>query len=271
VDSLHNALVRDDECELGEQCALNALQMRSKQTVRDIPAEESGDEQTLREEWASDMDLPDLWDPKLAANVSELAANGSAATGEVETPQFHYWSSCRHRSGRSSCYLYRACRYSHVNSTYCVYGHYMIVPKFPISGTESIDAGNAAGVDHVMRAAHDRCNHTGCVLMVNPAHHRTQDQLHLHFRHYNGYGHHLKSELEHVACNREGWHSFHKCSHGLVQAFDGFPDVFTEVVRAYGNRTLRSTGITVFPAACGGNKTIVLGTQHCSLEHSITR
>merc|ERR1711957_1010626 len=80
-----------------------------------------------------------------------------------------------------------------VNGTrYCVYGNYMIVPAFGISGTEGINHDNSQDVDLLMHAAYDHCNSTSCVLMVNPMHHRTQNQLHLHFRHYNGGGAHLK-------------------------------------------------------------------------------
>jgi len=277
----------DDECELGSDCALNALQFlatRSSSPPVIVPAPDAAEYKvlTLPEGWTADMDFPETWNPRVAggddrgSNRDDSLEDALSVKMEANAQS---QSGCQYHSRPSSCFLFRDCVYGHhaVNGTrYCVYGNYMIVPAFGISGTEGINHDNSQDVDLLMHAAYDHCNSTSCVLMVNPMHHRTQNQLHLHFRHYNGGGAHLKRQIEELACNNSNytteWHHFHKCKDGKVKAYSHFPNVFSEVVEAYGNHSLANKGITVFPSACGDkNMTLVLGTGHCSIEHSITR
>merc|ERR1719203_2786847 len=115
----------------------------------------------------------------------------------------------------------------------------MIVPGRAVRGMESINGRNAGSFDYLMEAAKDRCGDAHCVLITNPQHYRTQEQLHIHYRHYNGGGSVLKGQLERTLCHKHpGWHHFNKCGPAKAALFDYFPGVFSEVAQAYGGRSL---------------------------------
>lgn len=237
---------------------------------RSNPSDGGAVEGTLPEGWTSNVDFPGWLDPVTLGNSSDQEPSDE----EVDSVEVSASSrDCVHNSYHSSCYLYLACVLSaHPRSqTYCDFGGYMIVPTFPISGTESITRSNAGDVDYLMVAAYNRCSSSSCVLMVNPIMHRTQNQLHLHYRHYNAGGTILKQNLEAVTCNETtAWHGFNMCAYGQARAFEGFPNVFSEVVAGCGQDSLNHVAITVFPSACGGAKTIVLTGMYCSIEHDIS-
>jgi len=175
---------------------------------------------------------------------------------------------CQSDLGSRSCFLYRVCRHY----LYCVVGGYVIVPgRLAWPGTESIEGGNARSFDFLMLAARNECHDERCVLITNPVGFRTQEQLHIHYRHYNGGGAALKHSLERHLCGTHGWQSFNKCGPAKARLYDVFPGVFSEVVAAHGGGSLANVGITVWlTRACGGFKTMILATTHCSIEHSIS-
>mmetsp|Transcript_109398 Transcript_109398/g.316231 ORF Transcript_109398/g.316231 Transcript_109398/m.316231 type:complete len:283 (+) Transcript_109398:70-918(+) len=250
------ALAGDDECGLGATCSLHALQRRMRQAQ--APLAEILDEvdgSPLGEMLIAD-DLPAGWN---ASEGKELQAN-SAGTD------------CAMNPFARECILYLSC----FGRPYCILGGYMVVPGKPVAGMESINSGNAASFDYLMSVAHSMCGGTGCVLITNPVHHRTQDQLHIHFRHYNAKGGAVKKRLEASVCGKGGWVPFNigsdGCGSGKARAFNFFPGVFSQVANAYGGGSLASVGITVWSTSeCGaGVKTIVLATTHCSIEHTIS-
>jgi len=195
------------------------------------------------------------------ADVS--SADGASTGGAVESPRTY----CPAHPWTSNCYLYKICR----GHTYCVVGGYMIVVGAPVAGMESINLANARSFDYLFTLAREHCSDTHCVLITNPNHFRTQDQLHIHFRHYNVGGSYLKHRLERAVCGRSGWQAFTECGGAKARIFQHFPGVFSTVAVAYSGN-LGPVGITVwFTAACGnGIQTIVLATTHCSIEHSIS-
>jgi len=183
--------------------------------------------------------------------------------GAVESPR----TNCPAHPYTANCYLYKICRGHH----YCVVGGYMIVIGAPVAGMESINLANARSFDYLFTLARDHCSDTHCVLITNPNHFRTQDQLHIHFRHYNFGGTLLKHRLERAVCGQSGWQRFTECGAAKARVFKHFPGIFSTVAVAYGGN-LGPVGITVwFTPACGdGIQTIVLATTRCSIEHSIS-
>lgn len=264
------SLDRDDECQ-GKGCALMALQLRSlpqvsqassvafieQEIVEDILADNSTPNDDVEDD-IQNVDLPPGWNdfPDVQHPEEQDTENSIAASG-----------GCEHHTNEHRCYLFRACHGKH----YCVINGYMIVPGRAVSGMESINGGNAGSLDFLMRAARGRCGSSSCVLITNPVGFRTQDQLHIHFRHYNGGGAGLKKRLEKSLCGSHGWKGFNECGSAKARLFSGFPGVFSSVASAYGGGSLANVGISVwFTSACGGFKTIVLATTHCSIEHSVS-
>lgn len=168
------------------------------------------------------------------------------------------------------CYLYRACH----SGSWCNLLGYMIVPGTALSGMESINWGTAGSYDYLWSIAKGKCGSTSCVLITNPKHHRTQHQLHIHYRHYNSGGASMKRRLERALCGTSGWRSFSECGSAKARIYDYFPGVFSAAMEAYGGYgDLANVGLSVwFTAACGGysQKTMILATTFCSIEHSIS-
>lgn len=223
-------------------------------------------------------DMPEGWN---ASEYTDYETGGDEDTDDTDARAEHlptgdalepstelFGSYCKYNPNSKNCYLYRACRHR----SYCVISGYMIVPGWACAGMEEINGGNAGKFDYLMRAARDKCSDTHCVLITNPTCCRTQDQLHIHYRHYNGGGSALKAQLEGQLCHSHGgWQYFKKCGSGKARIYDYFPDVFSEVASAYDGESLGHVGITVmFTTECGGHKTILLATKDCSIEHSIS-
>mmetsp|Transcript_25619 Transcript_25619/g.77332 ORF Transcript_25619/g.77332 Transcript_25619/m.77332 type:complete len:286 (+) Transcript_25619:78-935(+) len=175
---------------------------------------------------------------------------------------------CAQHPNSHNCALYRLCRHRR----YCVVNGYMIVPGHSLPGMEAINGHTAGHWDFLWGAARSQCGSDSCVLITNPVGHRTQDQMHIHFRHYNGAGAALKGRLERAVCGKRGWRHFSECGSAKARLFSGMPGVFSTVAHAYGGGSLANVGITVwFTHRCGGGqKTIVLATTHCSIEHTIS-
>jgi len=153
---------------------------------------------------------------------------------------------------------------------YCNLGGYMIVPRRQCPGMECINGGNANYYDQFMRAAYMYCSDPSCVLITNPVGYRSQNQLHIHYRHMTGQGHNLKERLQHQLCHSiGGWQSFHECGTGKARLFPSLPGAFSVTAAEYGGGSMANIGITVWPGSCG-NQVIILATTHCSLEHSIS-
>lgn len=239
----------------------------------------------LPENWLVDADFPDTNDTIEAAlpNVRSFGgdnnsggidamSDGSAVVvprngNEVNDMSQIQNAYCQSHTREHKCYLYAACH----GRSYCVMGNYMIVAGFPCPGMESINGGNAGSFDFLMSAARARCSSQNCVLITNPVGHRTQEQLHIHYRYYNGGGAHLKRQLERTLCGTHGWRHFHSCGHAQARLYSGFPGVFSAVAAAYGGGSLANVGISVWSTtACGGYKYMILATTHCSIEHSIS-
>mmetsp|Transcript_17189 Transcript_17189/g.25951 ORF Transcript_17189/g.25951 Transcript_17189/m.25951 type:complete len:380 (-) Transcript_17189:134-1273(-) len=204
----------------------------------------------------------------VAASIVGQAVN-DATHGGLKPMYDHYVAvNCKYNPGAKQCAIYRGCQ----GPRYCVMGGYMIVPGFYCAGMESVNSGDAASLDYLWDAAKRMCGHTHCVLLTNPVGYRTQNQMHIHYRYYNDGGSHMKAQLERTLCDRSpGWHYFNKCGAGKARLYDYFPGVFSEVARAYGGGPLSYVGISVwFTTACGGFKTIVLATTHCSIEHDVS-
>ncbi|CAE8626854.1 unnamed protein product, partial [Polarella glacialis] len=144
------------------------------------------------------LDLPPDYDDKtistLKMNDADVSSNSS-----VNVSSKGLQAGCH-----GHCMLADMCR----GHDYCVIGGYMIVPGQDVAGMESINGGSAGSFDHLMQAARAQCGSTSCVLVTNPVGFRTQDQLHIHFRNYNGGGAAMKSRLEKALCGTSGWRPF---------------------------------------------------------------
>ncbi|CAE8597689.1 unnamed protein product [Polarella glacialis] len=251
-----DVMAADDECvgSRGGDCALSALQLRGDAHDQ-VDLANSGDEDAIY------LDLPADYDDKTMSTVTvndvDLSSNISSSSA------LHAEADCR-----GHCALAHMCH----GRSYCVIGGYMIVPGRDVAGMESINGGNAGSFNYLMGAARAHCGSTSCVLITNPVGFRSQDQLHIHFRHCNGGGAAMKHRLEKALCGTSGWHHFSACGGAKAQLFGGFPGVFSAVAGAYGGGSLANVGIAVFfTTACGGGmKTMVLATSHCSIEHSIS-
>lgn len=231
----------------GGDCALNALQLRASGA--------EGDGQPLFAE------ADPAWDDETKFGSGPEEELGVATESEGHSPY------CVSHMVEERCGLYKHCR----GRIYCVFGNYMVVPGRPCPGMEAINGGNAHNYDYLFGVARSLCGDPGCVLMTNPVGHRTQDQLHIHFRRFNKMGPSLKARLEDATCNAGGWVPFSPkccgCGHSKARAFRGYPRIFSEVASAFGGHSLASVGISVW-FGCG--KTIVLATTHCSIEHSVS-
>mmetsp|Transcript_38625 Transcript_38625/g.62309 ORF Transcript_38625/g.62309 Transcript_38625/m.62309 type:complete len:284 (-) Transcript_38625:47-898(-) len=249
-----NVMAADDEClGTGRDCALSALQLRGE-TRAQADLAGSGDDDVIY------LDLPPDYDDK---TMSTVMVDDADLSSNVSSKVLKEGAVCH-----GHCMLAHMCRGRH----YCVIGGYMIVPGQDVAGMESINGGNAGSYNYLMGAARAHCGSTSCVMITNPVGFRSQDQLHIHFRHYNGGGAAMKHRLEKALCGTSGWHHFSACGGGKAQLFGGFPGVFSAVAGAYGGGSLANVGIAVFfTTACGGGmKTMVLATSHCSIEHSIS-
>jgi len=219
-EGLASELAVDDECAEGEECSLNALQLRGKAV--------DGDGQ---EDFGEGEELPE--------NTTD-AELGSAPDG----------------------YLANSCR----NGGYCVMAGYLIVAgKGGAVGMESINGGNVGYYNHMMSAAYHRCGGSNCVLITNPRGFRSQSRFHIHYRHMNGHGSHLKSRMEKAACSKDGWVKGGFPCHGKAKHYSSFPGVFSA---AMGAGSISSAAVSVWPGSCG-HGVIVLVSYHCSIEHSI--
>jgi len=160
-------------------------------------------------------------------------------------------------------YLAKICH----NGRYCVVGGYLVIAgQHGAVGMESISHHNVGYYNSMMSAAHHSCGSSSCVLITNPAGHRSQSRFHIHYRHYNGAGSSLKHRLEKATCGKDGWHSGGFPCGGKAKYFHGFPGVFSA---AMGSGSIAHAGITAWPSSCHGG-TIILVTYHCSIEHSIS-
>mmetsp|Transcript_54769 Transcript_54769/g.158459 ORF Transcript_54769/g.158459 Transcript_54769/m.158459 type:complete len:271 (-) Transcript_54769:127-939(-) len=198
--------------------------------------------------------------------VAEKEAAGCPHSDQIMKPSDTCAASENY--GCAGCYLYRVCR----GRTACVINGYMVVPGEPLRGMEDINGGNAGSYDFLFSVARSRCGSNSCVLITNPIHYRTQHQMHIHYRHYNGGGAALKKRLEAALCGTSGWKYFSECGSAKARLYDSMPGVFSAVAAAYGGGSLADVGITVwFTDACGGGqKTMILASTHCSIEHSIS-
>jgi len=133
-------------------------------------------------------------------------------------------------------------------------------------GVENVNSGNVGYYDSGMAAAHARCGGSSCVLMVNPAGHRTVEVFHVHFAHYAGYGASLKQRLESKVCGAGGWHGGGLPCHGKAAFFPGFPGVFSKAMTGGG---IQHASVIAWPGSCGGRGTIVQLAYGCSIEHQI--
>lgn len=137
-------------------------------------------------------------------------------------------------------------------------------------GLEDINEDNIGYYNAGMRAARARCGGPDCALIVNPMHHRTVEQFHIHFAHYQGkYGADLKSKLEKMLCNgktKSAWiHGGLPC-HGTASYAEGFPDVFSLAME---KGSIDHASVIAWPSSCGGKGTIIELAFHCSIEHQI--
>jgi hypothetical protein len=151
------------------------------------------------------------------------------------------------------------------NGGYCSMMGYMIVAgRKDAVGMETIHGSNMGYYNGMMAAAHANCGSSGCVLITNPRGHRTQSRFHIHFRHFNSHGAHLKKQMEGAVCHHGGWHHGFPCG-GKAKYFPGFPGVFSAASGAGG---LSNAYVTAWPGSCGGG-TIILVGYGCSIEHSL--
>jgi len=290
------ALAGDDECAADDAsgCALSALQLRgaashggreaaeftSDGSLAQAPPASSmptGVEyKSLPDGWIAAIDFPGIWSSApmdwsqlpVPAGTSREASSGVGA-GLIAEGSVAEGVDCSVTWWLRNCALLMMCR----GPRYCVLGGYMVVPGFAVAGMENINGGNAASFDYLMSAARSSCGSAGYVLITNPVGYRTQDQLHIHYRHLTEGGTSLKRRLEQAVCGKQGWHYFKKCGDGKVRLYPHFPGVFSQVAAAYGGKSLANVGITVwFTTACGnGLQTIILATTHCSIEHEISK
>jgi len=274
-----DVLAGDDECSLSsEECALQALQLRgagaagSEEEPNKVYTDDTGADVltlSLPEGWTMEDDYPESDDLEDVRDDITMHAN---YYHKKKLPREVGPGGCQQTPGARECYFYRACR----GPRYCVINGYMIVPGFPVAGMENIDGRNAGVFDYLMYEGQKHCGSTSCVLIINPVHHRTQEQMHIHYRTLNYDGHHEQRKLESVLCHSDrGWHkiySFGQCQEGKARLYDYFPAVFSEVANSFGGMNLAHVGVSVWNTnACGGYKTIVLATTHCSIEHDISR
>jgi len=237
------------------------------------------------EESTSEASTDDDADASDSNSTTAEVTTTTTKTTTTTTQKQYFDSACKQNQHSHGCFLYRHCvkaTKGSADSQYCVMSGYTIVPSFPITGTESINQGNSIHVDPIMDAAYTHCSSSKCVLMVNPKGHRTQEQLYIHYRHYNNNaGHRLKTTLESTACYQSGWHKvhgvpdLHKCKTAQVRVYAQHPtDIFSQVAEAqgkHGKHDLDGVGVTVYPKACPrGKKTMVLFTEHCTIEKSIS-
>jgi len=269
------ALDVDDECAAPGDCALSALQVRGSMLADDpeggyVFDPPSGwidaDKEAMKEiEAAPDVEGDELGSAAAYPHWHRGHQDAHYDRNDKDTDAY-----CSSNPRAQNCFLYSVCR----GRSYCVMWGYLVMPGRPCTGTEQINGGNARDYDFLFDVAKKHCSGDHCVLIVNPMHHRTQEQLHIHFRHFSGEGDNMKAVLEKVTCSKVGWTSFHThgCgSGGKARFYSGFPRVFSEVAGAYGGGSLASVGIQVWPGSCGRGGYIVQTTTHCSIEHSITR
>lgn len=134
-------------------------------------------------------------------------------------------------------------------------------------GIENVNSGNVGYYDRGMDAARSRCGGSGCALLTNPPGHRTVQQFHIHFIHYQGYGASLKHRLESMVCSSPGaWRGGHLPCGGRAAFFPGFPGVFS---KAMSGGNIHHASVIAWPASCGGRGTIVELAYGCSIEHQI--
>jgi len=134
------------------------------------------------------------------------------------------------------------------------------------TGTESIHGSNVGYYNSGMAAARARCGGPGCALIINPPGHRSINKAHIHFVHYGGYGHSLKSRLEKKVCGHGGWHGGGLPCGGKAKFYPGFPGVFSA---AMSSGSIAHASVIAWPASCGGSGTIVQVAYGCSIEHQI--
>jgi hypothetical protein len=166
--------------------------------------------------------------------------------------------SCAHPSNyhMEGCFLYRACEAQ--ESDPCLLYGYMVLPKRPTAGLESI--GNDPGAfDVLARKARSLCG--SCILLVNPPGYRTQHQLHLHYRHPRPEGLELTRRLERAVCASPGWRPFSICEGGEAVRLSSLSP-FSKAAE----RDLGGAGISVYPSVCGE---LLLLSRHCTLEHRV--
>jgi len=150
---------------------------------------------------------------------------------------------------------------------WCLVGGYMIVAgQNSAVGMESIHGSNTGYYNSMMNAAWSHCGSPSCVLITNPRGFRSQSRFHIHFRHMNGHGQHLKKQMENQVCKSGGWHHGGYPCGGKARYFPGHPGVFSSASSAGG---MGGAGVSVWPGACGGGGAIILVTYHCSIEHSV--
>jgi len=257
-----------DECVDGGHCAWSLLQRRStrRSEVQD-PTFEADVEHDPALDGGYFFDPPDGWieEDELALRTIDRVQNEANETARRllgPTPL----GNCSSRPATRDCFLYSACK----GRKYCVMG-YLIAPGVACAGTEEITTTNAASYDYLFDVAYSQCPIGRCVYIVNPQQYRTEEQLHIHFRHYNGIGARVRNALHKAVCERDGWVKWFvsDCSSGMARRYAALPRVFTEVLRLYGSESLAHTGILVWPDACGP-EFIVQTIVGCSVEYAIT-
>lgn len=271
---LEGALEEDDICDAaaGSSCELSLRQLRGERVAAAVARHAA----EAAEAAAPVEPSPDFSDV-LFFNVTGLSddpegeeGNGAGTKLGAENSVSDPSQSCASplNSDSADCYLYHACQ----GRAACVINGYLVVPGAPLRGMEDINGANAAQWDFLFSVAQGQCGSPSCVIITNPVHHRTQHQMHLHYRQYNDGGAALKSRLEKALCGSSGWRPFSECGSAKARLFDSTPGVFSSVAAAYGGGSLAHVGITVwFTSACGGGlKTMILATTHCSIEHSIS-
>eukprot|EP00930_Biecheleria_cincta_P004283 TRINITY_DN105189_c0_g1_i1.p1 TRINITY_DN105189_c0_g1~~TRINITY_DN105189_c0_g1_i1.p1 ORF type:complete len:287 (-),score=47.98 TRINITY_DN105189_c0_g1_i1:68-886(-) len=136
-------------------------------------------------------------------------------------------------------------------------------------GMEDVNANNVGYYNQGMAAAHAQCSDSGCVLVVNPAGHRTVELFHIHFFHYSSYGTDLKHMLENKVCGGGGWHGVGPCA-GRAAYFPGFPAVFSKAMTGGRRRkSMHHASVIAWPSSCKGQGTIVELAFDCSIEHQL--
>jgi hypothetical protein len=129
-----------------------------------------------------------------------------------------------------------------------------------------IETASAGSLNGGFSAARRGCGGSGCAQIINPPGHRSINRIHIHSVHYGGYGHSLKSRLEHMTCHGGGWHSGGLPCHGKARFYPGSPGVGSAAMSS-GN--IQHATVVSWPGACGGRGTIVQVGYGCSIEHQI--